>query len=52
MLCLLPVGRKKKKEGDRENKKETGRGLFPSGPNTPCWPCHTGFLQLLGAIKG
>jgi hypothetical protein len=48
MLYLLLVGKKKK----TKNKRAMVRGLFFPGPDMPCWLCHVGFLQLLGAIKG
>jgi hypothetical protein len=49
MLCLLTVGRRKKKKRERNS-----QGLFSQGQNldTPCWLCHEGFLRLLGVIKG
>jgi hypothetical protein len=44
MHCLLFVGKQKKE-------KQPGF-FFSPGLDTPCWLCHEGFLQLLGAIKG
>jgi hypothetical protein len=45
---------KKKKKKKREKEKITAGGLLSQGlrPDTPCWLCLAGFLQLLGAIKG
>jgi hypothetical protein len=34
------------------NKERNGHRSFFPGLNIPCWLCHAGFLQLLGAIRG
>jgi hypothetical protein len=45
--CWEEKIKKKKKK-----KKKNNQGAFFPGQGIPCWLCHTGFSQLLGAING
>jgi hypothetical protein len=48
------LGEKKKEieENKKEREKLPGAFVFSPGLDIPCWLCCTGFLCLLGAIKG
>jgi hypothetical protein len=53
MLCLLLVGRKrKKKKKERVSEREMTRGHFFPEPDMPCWLYHMKFSWLLVVIKG